>query len=164
MYYCAVLRVVQIQMSITFIFIFIFNRFHKKKKMNINWLEEAKHIIGNHRPTTAAVRYRQHFGLPPEICAKVWQHIAAAVITQQMLRGIVPVHLLWALYFLRHYTSESVMCSNCRAPSLYAFRKYTELIIGQIASLKIIYVRCLFSTAFGSTAFGSTVFGSTAVD
>lgn len=58
------------------------------------------------RPTAKSVgmgRFKSVFGISPRGCAAVWDHIR-----QYITDGCKPVHLLFALVFLRHYLTESL--------------------------------------------------------
>lgn len=45
-------------------------------------------------------------------------------------------HLLWALLFMKVYSTESVLCGLVGNPSEKTFCKWTKLIIEQIATLE----------------------------
>ena len=54
-------------------------------------------------------RIVSHFGAPPIVMAKLWELLIEfdAVADD----GAKKVHLLWALYYLKEYSSEAVACT-----------------------------------------------------
>ena len=62
-------------------------------------------LLANHdsggSPMIGARRFRALFGTSPFICSIVWERLAG-----RRPRGAKPVHLLWALQFLKRYDTE----------------------------------------------------------
>ena len=99
----------------------------------------AAPFLGNVPPTTAAVRFRYLFGVPPEVCTLLYRQIADVVVFVHGERGFKPKHLLWGLYFLRAYNAEIPMATFCQT-SHATFRKWSVIVVTQISALCIKYV------------------------
>ena len=75
-------------------------------------------------------RWTTHFQVSPAVVARAW-----GMILPQLVRGAHPVHLLWALLFLKQYAKESVLSGMCCVDE-DTFRKWTWLIIPLLADLE----------------------------
>ena len=95
-------------------------------------------------------KYREYFGCSIDTKVALW-----ILLSKFTDIGKAKVkHLLWTLLFMKVYTTESVLCGLVGHPSEKTFRKWTKLIIEQIASLEeflvsqkrmfIICFTCLF--------------------
>lgn len=65
--------------------------------------------------------FREHFGVSVKHVIEIWHHIAS--------RNIQPVHLLWTLYFLKVYPTESVAAATLNT-SPKTYRKVVREVIG----------------------------------
>jgi hypothetical protein len=81
-------------------------------------------------------RFRELFGINAEICAKLW-----LLCLPLLPESASPVHLLWALYFLRQYSIEGINASFAKCDEK-TFRKWCWIMIGVLASLELV---CLHS-------------------
>jgi hypothetical protein len=76
------------------------------------WLEMGMGIMGRHNLVTRSTsrwRFRATFGQSPIICSIVWDKIEEA--RQTMPQGAKPIHLLWAMMFVKLYCCEEVNAS-----------------------------------------------------
>ena len=64
-------------------------------------------------------RIRSCFGAPGDIIADIWNRIEADGDLQD---GARPKHLLWALVFLKVYSTEEIHCSIVAWPSAKTFQ------------------------------------------
>lgn len=78
--------------------------------------------------------FRAHFGVPISVCAQTWNLIGSSGLLPS---GAQPKHLLWALNFLKVYTTEEVHSTICGA-SRPTFRKWIWKFVKLISSLKIV--------------------------
>jgi hypothetical protein len=77
-------------------------------------------------------RFKEHFGIKPEMCASLW-----ALCLPFLPVDASPMHLLWTLYFLKQYNTECVNAafSNCDEKT---FRKWCWIMIGVLSSLDLV--------------------------
>ena len=76
-------------------------------------------------------RFREHFGCDPEVVSYLWTSIRKKA--KPCISGSRPVHLLWALLFMKVYCIESVMCSLCGGVDEKTFRKWSKIFVIEIA-------------------------------
>lgn len=77
-------------------------------------------------------RFIAMFGVTPKICSLLWNFVLPFLSTD-----CSPCHLLWALMFLKCYSTEEinrsiVMCDE------KTFRKYTWMLIKCISRIKVV--------------------------
>lgn len=77
-------------------------------------------------------RFRACFGVSSEIAAEIWNLIEPSVDEP----GAAPKHLLWALVFMKVYSTEEIHCAIVNWPSDRTFRKWSWYFIAKIADLK----------------------------
>ena len=77
-------------------------------------------------------RFSSFFGAPSEIVAELWNRTEPTVNEP----GAEPKHLLWALLFLKLYSTEEVHCCLTGWPSVRTFRKWSWYFIAKISELK----------------------------
>ena len=77
-------------------------------------------------------RFRSCFGASSEIVADLWNRIETSIDEA----GAEPKHLLWALVFMKVYSTEDIHCSIVGWPSVRTFRKWSWYFIRKIADLK----------------------------
>jgi len=96
----------------------------------------ASPMIGSFRIETSywRRRYRAHFGTSLSVTAALWNQLMQH---GERTRRFSPAKLLWALYFLKTYTSEDVASSffHC-SPKTY--RKWTWIVIQSISQLELV--------------------------
>ena len=86
-------------------------------------------------------RFKALFGVSSEICAILWEELKVARLTNSK-----PVHLLWALLFLKNYATEDV---NCEIASVdpKTFRKWVWVILKAMSNISLVsLVLAIFQT------------------
>jgi hypothetical protein len=115
----------------------------KKKRVKMlvpihpfHFLLQASHIVrrvhGGHLGLSNKV-FAHHFGVPPIVCSDVWRKATFPI-------GVLPVHLLWALMFLKTYLTETILCTLLRTTEK-TFRKWVWAIIDSIKNIAPCVVR-----------------------
>lgn len=79
-------------------------------------------------------RYRSIFGVTPDVTSSVWN------LLEDLQSGSQPIHLLWALFFLKSYTTETVNSFIWRTTEK-TFRKWVWYFIDKISLLPAV---CIF--------------------
>lgn len=79
---------------------------------------------------TRVRRFRAFFGTTPIICSMLWSLCVTSFIAQR----VMPVHLLWALLFLKQYNTEEVN-ATITGTDEKTFRKWSWLVISILADL-----------------------------
>jgi hypothetical protein len=77
-------------------------------------------------------RVKKIFGVKADICAKLW-----TLCLPLLPQSVSPVHLLWALYFLKQYSTEEVNASFAKCDEKM-FRKWCWTIIHILAMLELV--------------------------
>jgi hypothetical protein len=77
-------------------------------------------------------RFRSCFGASIGVVLDIWNRVEP-ILDQ---RGAEPKHLLWALVFLKVYSTEEIHCSIVGWPHCHTFRKWSWYFIQKIADLK----------------------------
>jgi hypothetical protein len=77
-------------------------------------------------------RFKKIFGVTAAVCAKLWILLAA-----HLGRDSRPVHLLWTLFFLKHYSVEEVNSAFAQCNEK-TFRKWTWLMVEELAKLELV--------------------------
>ena len=77
-------------------------------------------------------RFRGLFGVSPDICAAIWNKLRML-----LPRGAAPAHLLWALLFLKNYSTEHVN-SVIAGVDEKTFRKWCWAFVKLISNLGIV--------------------------
>lgn len=84
-------------------------------------------------------RFKAFFGVSPSICAKAWFHIKNDLPPDDN-----EMHLLWALFFLKCYNTDSVNCSAALCDEK-TFRKRNWVVVEKLAFMKMVrYLKLLF--------------------
>ena len=96
---------------------------------------EEYNIGNNHRS------FRAHFGTGPTVCSQVWNRMIEPV-RDEVIAGLKPVHLLWALHFLKTYDTMDILASKAQVDRktyakwtwtvLRLIRRYRKRIVGSI--------------------------------
>jgi hypothetical protein len=93
--------------------------------------------ITNRRKRVAAKtmisRFRATFGTSPKICALLWGMVESRTV---LPNGAKPVHLLWALAFLKLYCAEAVLAALVGGVDEKTFRKWAWYFVEQISDLQ----------------------------
>lgn len=101
----------------------------------------AREILKNHGTTENKVfkrRWMSAFGTTPENCCIIWNMIDPPV---NMANGVEHCHLLWCLYFMKNYNTESINAANVGGVDEKMFRKWTWLFVDEISFLEYPLVR-----------------------
>jgi hypothetical protein len=77
-------------------------------------------------------RFKKIFGVSASVCAKLWILLAA-----HLGRDSRPVHLLWTLFFLKHYSVEEVNSAFAQCNEK-TYRKWTWLMVEELAKLELV--------------------------
>lgn len=77
-------------------------------------------------------RFKRLFGVRPCICGRVWLLVESALPT-----GAGHRHLLWTLYFLKHYAKEAVNAAFARCDEK-TYRKWCWMVMRAIADLDVV--------------------------
>jgi len=91
----------------------------------------------------AARKFASFFGTSPFICSLLWAYLEPC---SNMPLGVQPVHLLWALMFLKVYATESVHAALAGGVDEKTFRKWSWIFVHGIADLEAGVV-CTWSVA-----------------
>jgi hypothetical protein len=81
---------------------------------------------------TRDARFKRLFGVRPCICGRVWLLVESALPT-----GAGHRHLLWTLYFLKHYSKEAVNAAFARCDEK-TYRKWCWMVMRAIADLDVV--------------------------
>ena len=109
------------------------------------FLSCASEMLGRAPKSFTSVAYRRFrgiFGVSPETCASLWN-----LIGEKAPSGSVPVHLLWALLFLKSYSTEHVN-SVIAGVDEKTFRKWSWTFVGLLSDLKIVSESFLIMDSF----------------
>jgi hypothetical protein len=71
------------------------------------------------------------FGVSPVICGIIWEQL---IEQGNLERGCKPIHLLWALFFLKCYACESIL-SQVLKSDRKTTRKWIWYLVSKIADL-----------------------------
>jgi hypothetical protein len=116
-------------------------------KVSAAYFEQAALGILNRRRVGAGVtwlrRFVGMFGLEPIHCAVAWNELVLSGWTGRA-RYAKPVHLLWALHFLRVYPTEEVLAARVGADEK-TVRKWVWFYVNGIARLTLKIV-CMMSS------------------
>ena len=98
----------------------------------------ARTIWGRNRNRERAIstenrEFRAHFGCGPTVCLTLWNLLDK---TGYLPKGGRLEHLLWALLFMKMYSSQLVMRNLVGGVDDDTFRKWTDLFIEAIARLE----------------------------
>jgi hypothetical protein len=105
-----------------------------------NLMQAARPIIGNVPRGTAILRFKSFFGVTVEVCTILFLNLLAkfeAVTLEddrKFLRRFSEKHLLWALFFLKVYSTERVAASMLDTTEK-TYRKWSHALIEEIAKL-----------------------------
>jgi len=85
-------------------------------------------------------QFKSWYGIVPARCSTIWSKLIAIDWLRQTKRP-QPKHMLWALLFLRSYSSEAHLCSMVGGVDAKTFRKWLWFYLGGIARLSSSVVR-----------------------
>jgi hypothetical protein len=77
-------------------------------------------------------RFKKIFGVNANICAKLWK-----LCVPLLPPSTRPVHLLWALYFLKQYSMEEVNAAFAKCDEK-TFRKWCWIVVDTLATLDLV--------------------------
>lgn len=109
---------------------------HSAAQNHLLFLELGLNMMGR-TPTNHDAnckRMVEFFGTDQYHIADIWFMVNDTASTI-MPRGARPVHLLWALLFLKNYCSEAVLCALVGGVDKKTFMKWTWLFVNSIAGL-----------------------------
>lgn len=91
-------------------------------------------------------RFKTMFGVTPSLCTLAWNMIVSNLNVDDAINNegdlfkhfyrLKPLHMLWALYYLKVYPRERQISSVVGRVCRNNFRKYTFFVIKQLADLK----------------------------
>ena len=73
------------------------------------------------------------FGCSQKVCADIWELLDPK---ETMPEDLEYKHLLWALMFLKLYTTEAILCALAGGVSKKTFRKWSWLVVNTISYLE----------------------------
>ena len=86
--------------------------------MNEEDFERLGRLTAKYKHTRSKVvtlrRFKSHFGVAPDVVACTWELLIESKFVRQRLPGLAPpnpVHLLWALMFLKRYDTMDVLAA-----------------------------------------------------
>lgn len=82
-------------------------------------------------------KFKRLFGIPPSVASSVWNQMARDVIP-----GTTPLHVLWAVFFLKTYCTEPVMEVFFGADRK-TIRKHLWYMVTKIAALDMVRIHLL---------------------
>ena len=97
----------------------------------IQWPQDRKW-----NSTDKEKRIRAFFGAPCKVIADIWNRIWEGCLTEEERTEVNCKHLLYALVFLKVYSSEEVLASIVGWPSKTTFRKWAWFFVDKINNLK----------------------------
>ena len=89
-------------------------------------------------------RFRAMFGVSTLVCSVIWN-----LFLHKIPDGASPVHLLWALMFIKVYASEATHRAISKADEK-TFRKWSSRFVEIIANRKVVRFLTAISTTTGS--------------
>ena len=119
-----ILKIIHRNSSI--MFIIDSNAIEEVAKTMVSWPEER-----NWNSKCKDQRFRSLFGASSGVAAHVWNRVMPSVNKRTH-----PKHLLWALVFLKVYSTEEVHCSIVGWPDVQTFRYWSWYYIARVAALK----------------------------
>lgn len=82
--------------------------------------------------STAHRKYRSFFGVSPLICSICW-----TLLKNKLPNYSRPIHLLWALLFLKKYETEEVSVALTKADAK-KFRKWSWIFVDLLSNLNMV--------------------------
>lgn len=118
-------------------------------------------VADDERTLTNAARFRAFFGISPAICTDIWNLLRPE---ENMRRGAMHFHLLWAFAFLKIYATEVVLASlfHCDEKT---FRKWSKIFVVAVSWLEPFVVSAAGSVVdaqivtFPTNVFATDPFG-----
>jgi hypothetical protein len=74
--------------------------------------------------------FRSFFGVSADVCAELWK-----LLHPVNVNGASPKHLLWALFFLKVYPTESIGASMVGHVDEKTYRKWVWIFVDKISDL-----------------------------
>ena len=89
-------------------------------------------------------RFRSIFGCSSKICSILWEFLAmhGSITTK---KGSSPKHLLWALLFLKLYSTESTHAAMVGGIDEKTYRKWVWLVLEDVKKIKKLVVSLIAS-------------------
>ena len=81
-------------------------------------------------------RFRSFFGVDPIHCTMVWTILDGYNFNGSRPNGMKPVHLLWALLFLKSYACDDILCALAGGVDKKTFRKWCWFFIRAVSSIE----------------------------
>jgi len=79
-------------------------------------------------------RYREFFGCTPFLCSLLWEMLLDQGL---IVVGTHPIHLLWALLFLKQYNTEAVNAGICYCDEK-TYRNWIWAFVDAISELNLV--------------------------
>ena len=98
---------------------------------SVLFINEAKPVTGKCPMSTASLRFKSSFGISVEVYIILWNMLLPQFDEEP--QPPAQKHLLWALYFLKSYSTES-LAAGVFGTSGKTFRKHTHSMIMRISS------------------------------
>ena len=118
----------------------------------MQWLQLAgRHFVRYHETNTIGIRlFANLFGTNPTHCTEVWMMMQASGWLQKAPSRILPVHLLWALFFMRHYLTTEVNAAIVGVSSKTFQEKAWFIVLGlsSLYSRVVSFLSCVFVFCF----------------
>ena len=98
-------------------------------------------------------RFKATFGVTPSVCAIAYNRMVSYLRrhpARPAFDRLSPIHMLWALYFLKQYPRQRQVATILGRVSFVTFRKWTHFVILNLANMKDevvsinrTFIRCL---------------------
>ena len=85
------------------------------------------------------VKFKETFGCNPGDCVEIWHALVMHNLVESIRNNYRPIHLLWALFFVKHYLTMAVN-AYIVGTSPRTFREKVWYILEAIASLENLWV------------------------
>ena len=90
-------------------------------------------------PKSCNRKFRSFFGASSKVCALLWHFVDLSEYP-----SAAPKHLLWALLFMKIYSTEDIHASMAGGVDPKTFRKWTWIVVRAIADLETEFVRLFY--------------------
>ena len=91
--------------------------------------------------------FAELFGCSPFVCAVIWNRLLGHYTRTSIHKGTSPLHLLWMMYYIRHYPTEAAMEITLKA-SRKTIRNWIWYMLSLVAPLVHYEVSCQLIVCF----------------
>ena len=81
-------------------------------------------------------RFRTFFGVSPKVVENIWNRLDPFRTIEPIHSGVKPMHLLWALLFMKVYAEESIHAGLVGGVDEKTFRKWVWVFVQEISYLE----------------------------